>query len=64
MSGKKPASDSAYWLAEKECQRIQALVAMNHAKRGGQAVLMTGKKLTAEQQDELAAAGVEVIATR
>ena len=56
--------DSAYWIVEQECARTQALVAMSHAKRGGKSVLMTGRRLSEDQQEELRAAGVEVVSTR
>ena len=60
----KKEGDSAHWIVERESTRMQALVAMSHAKRGGRAVLMTGRKLSEEQQAELSEAGVEVVSTR
>lgn len=64
MTPPKKDGDSLYWVVERECLRTQALVAMSHAKRGGRTVLATNKRLTAEQVDELEAAGVDVINTK
>jgi hypothetical protein len=60
----KEKADSLYWVVEHECHRLQALVAMSHAKRGNQTVLMTGRKVTEEQREELNASMVEVVTTR
>lgn len=64
MAEKKSEADSAYWIVEQEALRMQARVAMAHAKRGGRTVLMTGRKLTEDQAQELQEASVEVVDTR
>lgn len=60
----KRDGDSLFWIVEKECLRIQALVAMSHAKRGGRTVLMTNRKMSEDQLDELLSCGVEAHPTR
>jgi hypothetical protein len=63
MTAKKDG-ESHYWAVEQWAHELQGKVALSHAKRGGYAVLMTGRNVTEEQMDECAAAKVQVISTK
>jgi hypothetical protein len=64
MAKEKSSEDSLYWQVERECLRLQALVSMSHASKGNRTVMLTGRKMTGEQREELNASMVEVISTK
>lgn len=56
--------DSLKWTIERACADAQRKTAVSNAKGGGRTVLLTGRKMSAEELAELAAVGVEVIPSR
>lgn len=56
----KKEGDSLRWVVEQQLAKLQGLVAISHAKRGNQTVMMTSRKISDGDMDELADAGVTV----
>jgi len=60
----QPKEDSHYWRVEKWAREMLGTIACRHAEAGNTTVLMTGRKLTEEERDELIRSGVRVETTR
>lgn len=60
----KKDGDSLFWVVDRALAECMAKVAVTHAEKGGEAVMLISRKLTAEQEGKLSFAGVKMVSTR
>lgn len=61
---KKDREDSHFWRVERACTEAMVKVATGHAESGGETVVLTGRKLTPEQEGKITFSGAKVVSTR
>jgi molybdopterin biosynthesis enzyme len=60
---KKEREDSHFWRVDRACAEAMVKVAAGHAQAGGESVVLTGRKLTPEQEGHLSFAGAKAVST-
>lgn len=60
----KERDESHFWRIDRACADAMVRVAAAHAEKGGEAVVLTGRKLIPEQEGQLSFAGAKVVSTR
>jgi hypothetical protein len=60
----KEREDSHVWRVDRACADAMVKVASKHAEAGNEAVVLTGRKLTPEQEGQLSFAGAKLVSTR
>ena len=61
---KKEHEDSHFWRVDRALGDLLVKVATGHAEAGGQAVVLTSRKLTPEQEGKITFSGAKVVSTR
>ncbi len=60
----KDREESHFWRVDRAVADCMVRVAAGHAEKGGESVVLTGRKLTPEQEGQLSFSGAKVVSTR